>query len=110
MTLKRLGTTGLGTNSMPLPVAICNFIKMDGLGRVVTGVTNRASYSGTAVHAAMKFVTDGHSLREAEKKFGINYRTLHRHLKVKKAKRNFAVRHARKNSPCKLGRKFNRVC
>ena len=29
----------LGTNSMLLPVAICNFIKMDGLGRVVAVVT-----------------------------------------------------------------------
>ena len=52
--------------------------------------TNRASYSDTAVHAAMKFVTDGHSLREAEKKFGINYR----YLKVKKSKQNFTVRYS----------------
>ena len=55
--------------------------------------TNRASYSDTAVHAAMKFLTDGHSLREAEKKFGINYRTLSRYLKVKKSKQNFTVRY-----------------
>ena len=40
----------------------------------------------TAVHAVMKFVTDGHSLHEAEKKFGFNYQTLSRYLKVKKAK------------------------
>ena len=55
--------------------------------------TNRASYSDIAVHPAMMFVTDGHCLREAEKKFGINYQTLSRYLKVKKAKRNFAVRY-----------------
>ena len=61
--------------------------------RNYTRKTNKASYSDTAVHAAMKFVTDGHSLREAEKKFGINYRTLNRYVKVKKAKQNFAVRY-----------------
>ena len=62
--------------------------------------TNRASYSDTAVHAAMKFVTDGHSLREAEKKFGINYR----YLKVKKSKQNFTVRYGmpRKILPANL--------
>ena len=62
---------------------VCNYIRK----------TNRASYRDTAVHAAMKFVTDGHSLREAEKKFGINYRTLSRYLKVKKSKQNFTVRY-----------------
>ena len=61
--------------------------------RNYTRKTNRASYSDTAVHAAIKFVTDGHSLREAEKKFGISYQKLSRYLKVKKAKRNFAVRY-----------------
>ena len=39
----------------------------------------------------MKCVADGHSLREAVKKFGINYYTLNRYLKAKQAKQNFAV-------------------
>ena len=72
--------------------------------RNYTRKTNRASYSDTAVYAAMKFVTDGHSLREAEKKFGINYRTLSQYLKVKKSKTKFCcqIRHARKILPANL--------
>ena len=36
-------------------------------------------------------MTDRHSLREAKKKFSINYQTLSRYLKAKQAKQNFAV-------------------
>ena len=53
--------------------------------------TNRTSYSDTAVYAVMKFVTDDHSLHEAEKKLGINDRRLSPYLNANQAKRNFAV-------------------
>ena len=46
--------------------------------------TNGAHYRAETVNAAAKFVQDdGHSLREAQEQFGVNYRTLSRYIKAR---------------------------
>ena len=56
--------------------------------------TNRRDCTVGTVNAALKFVQDdGHSLREAQEQFGVNYRTLSRYINSKQDKPILQKRH-----------------